>query len=580
MSVKDVEDKMWELHDVNQTLKKQQLRLEQRLKKAQCEASYFKKKANKTQNSNKMPKTTKTKTPKTLHTQPLPPPPPNVNKPRARSNKVKTTTTTKRNEEDIASILFEIRDNIENTQELRHFTDEVTLKHVREELTQKQCQIHALSQKYDQLHSNLSADQIMKRRALEQCEKYKSALHQAEEREAHLQNELFEFERIRHENESLNVYVKHIKSENTSLKQRIDKLTQNSLFGDEMESNRVAQLTRTYNDKVRELQSSLSGCTEQRDAAQTELQQLHTSKQELQQNVARLQSHNEELQKRARLFERESGIDVADLETALQLIEHAKTNGDDLGFLQHLELDKCVDPILLKAKIDELQIKNHDLVLECTQNQNLLEMQINLNKKMEKDYHDLEAEYAQLKHDRNSLANEMQRVARNQSVSADAFFTAAQLQSINYESTENLIVLKIIGAHFDVDYFDTHHHGDRNPLTMLIVDFFEFESIRSKLCGGCEPKYELVCPYKVKMDAFLLHCLKQNTLSIDIVYKHQQQQQDKLSIIATSTVSLSNLLVTPDSCIQNEVEFHCSRTNQLIGTVSFIAKMLRSIQKL
>merc|ERR1712129_69713 len=121
-----------------------------------------------------------------------------------------------------------------------------------------------------------------------------------------------------------------------------------------------------------------------------------------------------------------------------------------------------------------------------------------------------------------------------------------------------------------------------DPLTMLIVDFFEFESIYSNIYGGINPKFDLFCQYKIKMDDFFLEYIENDFISIDFVQKvasaNGNQSKSKLNIISNSKISLKNLLITPDSCIQNDIELTSNDGQQeYIGKISFIVKMLRSV---
>merc|ERR1712129_625276 len=115
-----------------------------------------------------------------------------------------------------------------------------------------------------------------------------------------------------------------------------------------------------------------------------------------------------------------------------------------------------------------------------------------------------------------------------------------------------------------------------DPLTMLIVDFFEFESIYSNIYGGINPKYDLFCQYKIKMDDFFLEYIENDFISIDFVQKvasaNGNQSKSKLNIISNSKISLMNLLITPDSCIQNDIELTSND-----GQQEYIVKMLRSV---
>merc|ERR1712228_306443 len=83
------------------------------------------------------------------------------------------------------------------------------------------------------------------------------------------------------------------------------------------------------------------------------------------------------------------------------------------------------------------------------------------------------------------------------------------------------------------------------------------------------------------MDDFFLEHIENDFISIDFVQKvneNKSQSKSKLNIISNSKISLKNLLITPDSCIQNEIEIISNDgEDQYVGKLSFIAKMLRSV---
>jgi len=569
----DLEDKLFRLKDSNKVLKGKQLKLEQSLKRARWEASYFRKKANLTFTGND-----------------------NGNDKNSSNAEHRVRMNVTENDQpcndNIASILLEIRDNIEKQKNVasanpagRTIDDEqmMNMSQVRQQMAEKQTQIAFLTQKYEALQSNVSADRIIKQRALTQCEKYKAMLLQTEQRNEQLQSQAYNVEALHDENESLKLYVKNLKSENESLKQRIDKLTQNTLLGDELETHRISKMRHTYTAKISELQSALSESMEQVQSVEDMLKRERAEHEKLRQQLKRLRADNEKMRGKTKLFESESGLNVDDLQCALQLIEkwkYHRAGGNheqfNLSFLDKIEIDKCDDPILLRGKIDELYLKTHDLIVECTQNQNLLEVQINLNKKLEKDYHDLEREYSELKHSNHNLHTEMFRLSQNRNVanlliSENQLFTKHDIDDINYSSTQNLIIFKVTQAELDPNYFD----AVVSPLTLLIVEFYEFEPIVSNISGGYTPKYNLFCQYKIKMDRFFLHFLQNESISMDFVHKTAKH---KLNIIANHKVCLKHLLITPDACIQNEIQLISNDDKQQhIGKVTFIAKMLRSV---
>ena len=407
-------------------------------------------------------------------------------------------------------------------------------------------------------------------------------------------------EASQHEIESLRLYIGNLKIENKSLQDRISKLTENSLLGDQMETHRISQITSSHHSRISKVQFGLNESNRKLEQNQNQIKllkeelsrateqndKLRNERDDLKKDVAVLKSENEKMKTKTRLFEDQSGINVKDLECALELIEKSKrTKDSNLDFLNATEIDKCDDPIILRGKIDELQISNRDLILECTQNQNLLETQITLNKKMERDYHELEEEYIELKGDNNNIKSEMYRLSQTRNlsnllVSENELFVKSDIDNIHYGTTENLIIFKILYGELNPNctYFK---ENNINPLTMIIVDFFEFESIYSNIYGGYNPKYNLFCQYKIRMDDFFLEHIENDFISIDFVQKVNQnksQSKSKLNIISNSKVSLKNLLVTPDSCIQNEIEIISNDGDeQYVGKLSFIAKMLRSV---
>merc|ERR1712130_502620 len=183
--------------------------------------------------------------------------------------------------------------------------------------------------------------------------------------------------------------------------------------------------------------------------------------------------------------------------------------------------------------------------------------------------------------DNNNIKSEMYRLSQTRNlsnllVSENELFIKSDIDNISYGTTENLIIFKILYGELNPNcsYFK---QNNINPLTMIIVDFFEFESIYSNIYGGYNPKYHLFCQYKIKMDDFFLEYIENDFISIDFVQK-LSKNKTKLQIISNNKISLKNLLITPDSCIQNEIELISNDNNdEYIGKLSFIAKMLRSV---
>ena len=191
--------------------------------------------------------------------------------------------------------------------------------------------------------------------------------------------------------------------------------------------------------------------------------------------------------------------------------------------------------------------------------------------KLEKDYNELENQYISLKNDNQNIKTEIHRL-QNYNNNVNELFIKSDIDKIIFSTTENLIIFKILFAELNPNYFN-----DQIPITMIIVDFFEFDSIYSNIYGGYNPKYNLFCQYKIKMDDFFLEFIENNFIKIDFI----QKNNNKLNIISKNNkISLKNLLITPDSCIQNEIQlFSNDDKKEYIGKLNFIAKMLRSIDR-
>lgn len=89
-----------------------------------------------------------------------------------------------------------------------------------------------------------------------------------------------------HQLESLQLYIQNLKAENKSLQHRVDKLTQNSLLGDQLESQRISQINAQHSSNVSHLQSQLNTANHQYSLLEKSLKETkQTLNETLEENV-------------------------------------------------------------------------------------------------------------------------------------------------------------------------------------------------------------------------------------------------------------------------------------------------------
>merc|ERR1719203_1945196 len=241
----------------------------------------------------------------------------------------------------------------------------------------------------------------------------------------------------------------------------------------------MAEMTANHSERVKTLQIELTTTKDQEQSLREKSRSAERERKELRQEVAILKAENKTMATKHSLFYESSGIDPEDLECALELIERFKAS--ELGSTRKWAENED-DGVTLKAKVDELQIQNGELVLECNRTQNLLESQIDLNKKLERDLHRASTKMAVTMDHEDTFALHEDRV----DIDVDPKIGV----NLSYRTTENLLTLNI-------------SHGELDPnlvglpsLSMLVVDFLHFDSIQSpQLVAGHHPKYDLLCRF-------------------------------------------------------------------------------------
>lgn len=458
--------------------------------------------------------------------------------------------------------------------------ESASLRLIRGELAAKQSMLDSLTQKYREMASHLAADRVIQSRALLQCERYKEMLRQKEEEK---DSECLECDALRTERDSQRLYLGNLQRENRSLQDRMGRLTAHSVLGDELESERMAEMTASHGQRVKALQIELRRREDEGQRLRDGLRAAERERDGLREEVAALKAENGAMAMRHSLFYEESGVDPKDLECALDLIERSKATDSELAIGSMSSGD---DGVSLRAKVNELQIQNRDLVLECNRTQNLLESQIDLNQKLERDLDrhrhrpptsavDDDHEF-ELDPDRMPMANHLDHGHFGDAVS--------------YRTTENLLSLNVSRGELDPKLLGLP------SLSMLIVDFFHFDSIRSpQLVAGHRPKYELLCRFTLKMDRFLIDALSADTDtdSVDPLRIHfvEKQKENKngmnthsLSVTATASIdshSLRRILFHRQT--QNERKQHKIQLisndgrHQVVGHLFITLNLLRSL---
>lgn len=365
--------------------------------------------------------------------------------------------------------------------------------------------------------------------------------------------------------------VVELKRTNRGLEDKIARLCEAPFISDafgqhetRLEFEKVLAERQDYLSKIDHLQeavrtqySALVTLKQQAAKLREEKEEAEKNCDDLRAKYSQLEAGTSLLQDKLRLYSGEDGVNIEDLERALTLIKRRSEPVGKLDFLK--QTDGFEDPITLphlKKKAQEIQIVNLNLTKEVERLENMLKIQTNINRdlnkelenfthKKDKDKKELEQraqDFEELAMKRlnkiHTLEAQLREVVyglskrkRGQTAHGKKNFEAfgEDLETISEVGTENVLLSELLEEkNGDID-------PDENMLevwvksasikdgvilpgssTFVVFDFFDYESQTTSIMPTSKPHWDFAATYKVTVDDFFLRYLATDGITFEL----------------------------------------------------------------
>jgi protein fantom len=363
--------------------------------------------------------------------------------------------------------------------------------------------------------------------------------------------------------------VVELKRSNRGLEEKIARLCEAPFISDafgqhesRLEFEKVLAERQDYLSKIDHLQeavrtqySALVSLKQQAAKLREEKEEAEKNCDELRTRYSQLEAGTSLLQDKLRLYSGEDGVNIEDLERALTLIKRRSEPIGKLDFLKNA--DGFDDPItlpLLKKKAQEIQIINLNLTKEVERLENMLKIQTNINRDLNKELENFthkkdkdKKELEQRAQDFEELA--MKRLNKIHTLEAqlrEVVYGLSKkkrgkhaghrpqdqgddLETISEVGTENVLLSELLEEkNGDID-------PDENMLevwvkgatikdgvvvpgssTFVVFDFFDYESQTTSIMPTSKPHWDFAATYKITVDDFFLRYLATDGLSFEL----------------------------------------------------------------
>ncbi|CAF3169233.1 unnamed protein product [Rotaria socialis] len=303
----------------------------------------------------------------------------------------------------------------------------------------------------------------------------------------------------------------------------------------------------------------------------------------------------DDLAEKMKFFERESDINMKEIEEALIILRQRKQRQEpNFEFLQKVDDEKGKN---LNRRLLELESQLAETANELEKTRNLLFMQYKINR----DYK-LEVDCVQRKLDENQsefqsrilesgqlLDIRAERIQKLEKALKDVAYGTRQYRvqeqpavdgnltndliedAVELERGQNLIEVHISRASFNeraLEYFGKN----TDPSTFCSLEFFEHELQMTPIVKGRTPEYDFTAQYIVNVDDFLLYYLQKEYTVIEL---HQTVGQS-FQTIARCKLSLKQLIEGNQGRLHGTAKLIASHQDTIdIGTFGVVEYWVR-----
>ncbi|CAF0822799.1 unnamed protein product [Rotaria sordida] len=478
--------------------------------------------------------------------------------------------------------------------------ENIDMIRLQRDLRDKSDELRRLQTQCTNFESQNRSLQVTNAELLKEIDRLDRQIKDEQQRALQLRTELRNGSRSNTVIQELNAQIEDFRRECEVLKEANTKLVSSAFSGDRDREFRekeralklqIAQLEATLKADLGERGNLLDRLTLEKDTnkrTDDEHRAMHLKYLEMKEKY-------DDLAEKMRFFEKESDINMKEIEEALILLRQRKQRQEpNFDFLQKVDDEKAQN---LNRRVLELESQLAETANELEKTRNLLFMQYKINR----DYK-LEVDCVQRKMDENQAEHSSRvlesgqlldiradRIRKLEKALKDVAYGTRQYriqdqpitddnltndlieEAIELERGQNLIEIHISRASFNeraLEFFGKNNE----PSTFCSIEFFEHELQMTPIVRGRIPEYHFTAQYIVNVDDFLLYYLQKEYTLIEL---HQTVGQS-FQTIATCKLSLKQLIEGNQGRLHGTAKLIASHQNNIdIGTFGVIEYWIR-----
>jgi hypothetical protein len=368
--------------------------------------------------------------------------------------------------------------------------------------------------------------------------------------------------------------VSELRKANRSLEEKLAHLCETPFigeaFGHHETQSRIEEMVREKADlqaKIDHLQeavrthySALVTLRQQASKLREEKEQAERRADEIASKQHELQVGQSILQDKLKLYSGEDGVSVEELERALTVVRRRAeaSKNSKLDFLEDTDISSGMssDPMVMKRKIQELQVLNLNLSREAERLESMLKLQSGINRDLHKELEIVLASRDKDKADIIKRAENFEELAarRQEKILALESQVRQHIYSVSKKGKKAVPDLsKPSDGAIDSNHLDTTIDSENGLLadliaecdgnvqpdenlievwvkdanikdhiltpgcsTFLVTDFFDYESQSTGLASGNHPKWDFATTFKIAVDDFLLRYLASDVITFEL----------------------------------------------------------------
>ena len=352
----------------------------------------------------------------------------------------------------------------------------------------------------------------------------------------------------------------------------------------ELQAMKVEQFTKALQTKeaiMITMKKEMVALTEEKDEAQKIAEEFRAKYNEI-------QSDQNVLQEKLKLYSGDDGLSVEELERALTVVKRRGEAVSKLEFLDDPEGGEGLTIPVMKRKLHDVQVINLNLTKEVERLENMLKLQSTISKDLHKELEILVRKGENEKRELIGKNNQLEALGMKRQEKIKML--EAQLRQHIYTATSNSSVKSrgvgtnplemttdtSAGAgdmHNDllselINENDGPVRPDENLMevwvksgdiadkilapgssTFVVIDFFDYESQATALVSGSRPQWDFAATFKIKVDDFFIRYFATDT----VVFELNMVVKGDFRMIARCSLPLRDLLRTiprmvMDSC--------------------------------